>query len=673
MFNPGLSHGESLTLKFTVGRKKKEVKVTKKGDRLWINFKYNKKILEEIKTVFGNRKWHGYEDPPIKQWSIADSQHNWFQLLFLSGQGVYDKYDKSLPEFVPPRQLYIKGEPVSPYDHQLEMASHFLTRHYSIFACEMGTGKTLAAMMAMETTGITNWIWVGPRSALTAVKLEFAKWDSPLKPLFITYASLKKYLEEWPTGKKAPRGVIFDESSRLKNHGAQRSQAAMHLATSIRNEHREDGYVCLMSGSPAPKSPVDWWHQCEVAMPGFIKEGTVGQFKNRLAIIEEAENPITGGIYPSLVAWLDDENKCNKCGLYSDDILHHIDYIAMGSGHTYEKSVNEVAYLYKRMQGLVLVKFKKDCLDLPDKQYRIIKCKPTRSMIRATKLIAAKSSSVIKCLTLMRELSDGFQYVETPDGTEECPLCKGTRVNVQYEYIGPEKTWDFLKSINVENLDIYESPERVILEPHEYPELYKEQAMACPTCKGNGQVTKYVRTSEQVKCPKENVLKDLLDEHDDVGRIVIYAGFTGSVERCIDIVKSRQWDYIRFDGKGCSSSISGNQEDLLRIFQDGQSDHPRIAFIGQAGAAGMGLTLTASPSIVYYSNDFNSESRIQSEDRIHRPGMDINRGATIIDIFHLPSDKYVYDNLKKKKRLQDLSLGELSILISNQTDEERVT
>ena len=79
----------------------------------------------------------------------------------------------------------------------------------------------------------------------------------------------------------------------------------------------------------------------------------------------------------------------------------------------------------------------------------------------------------------------------------------------------------------------------------------------------------------------------------------------------------------------------------------------------------MGITLTASPTICYYSNDFNAESRIQSEDRIHRPGMDVNLGATIIDLIHLPSDLLVLKNLQKKRDLQGLTLGEMKQAIRN--------
>ena len=66
----------------------------------------------------------------------------------------------------------------------------------------------------------------------------------------------------------------------------------------------------------------------------------------------------------------------------------------------------------------------------------------------------------------------------------------------------------------------------------------------------------------------------------------------------------------------------------------------------------MALTLTASPTELFYSNDFNGEARFQAEDRFHRAGMDKNRGATIIDFVHLPSDQLVLDNLQKKKDLQ---------------------
>ena len=72
-----------------------------------------------------------------------------------------------------------------------------------------------------------------------------------------------------------------------------------------------------------------------------------------------------------------------------------------------------------------------------------------------------------------------------------------------------------------------------------------------------------------------------------------------------------------------------------------------------------------SPGAVFYSNSFSGEDRMQAEDRIHRIGMDENRGATIYDLIHLGTDDLVLQNLMKKKRLQDLTLGELDSLLES--------
>ncbi len=87
--------------------------------------------------------------------------------------------------------------------------------------------------------------------------------------------------------------------------------------------------------------------------------------------------------------------------------------------------------------------------------------------------------------------------------------------------------------------------------------------------------------------------------------------------------------------------------------------HDKICFVGNAKAGGMALTLTASPSEIFYSNGFDGEARFQAEDRFHRPGADHNRGCTIYDYICLPSDLLVLNNLKKKRKLQDMSLGEV--------------
>jgi hypothetical protein len=287
------------------------------------------------------------------------------------------------------------------------------------------------------------------------------------------------------------------------------------------------------------------------------------------------------------------------------------------------------------MGGLVIVKLKKNCLDLPDKIYRIIECKPKPATMRAASLIAQTSKTTIQALTLSRELSDGFQYVDIVGGKEKCPLCQGSK--------------KFADKQEVEN-------------------QYRDIIVDCPYCLGTGEADKIIREARQVECPKEDVLKDILDEHYDIGRLVTYASFTGAVDRVVQVSLSEKWDVIRVDGRGwkffSSDKTCPEKPDFLSMFQDELDKYPRINFVGQAGAAGSGHTLTASPTIFYYSNDFDADHRIQSEDRIHRIGMDVNRGATIIDVFHLPTDRLVYENLKKKRQLQSLSLGDIQTCLA---------
>ncbi len=564
----------------------------------------------------------------------------------MMGANPYSHYDKPLIDFKPTRPVY---------DHQLDLIRHALTYHYCIWASEMGTGKTLSAIEVMEASGITKWFYVAPKSALAAVRLEFEKWESKIKPAFFTYEQLRSALENWPGGQKPPGGIILDEVSRCKNPAAKRTQAAQHIANAIRDEFGWDGFMISMSGAPAPKSPLDWWSLCEIAMPGFLREGNQEKFRERLAIMSQGQSD-SGQIFQKLVTWRDDSKKCNTCGKASDAFEHDL---INPSCHAFGASENEVTKLYKRMIGVVNVKRKADCLDLPEKQYRIIRCTPTLELINAAKLLAARNESTIKTLTLLRELSDGFQYQMEDIGKETCPCCDGKRTLLDWVYVGSDEEYE---SVQEKQFNGQPIPDGV----------FEKREKACAYCDGTGESIRYQREAIQVPTAKEDALDDIIDQHNDIGRLVCYAGFTGSVDRCVQIFIKNQWSTIRVDGRGWQSDLGSDPMDLLRIFMYKQETHPRVAFIAQPGAGGMGLNLTASPSIVYFSNDFNGESRSQSEDRIHRLGMDKNRGATIYDIINLPTDEKVLKNLKEKKRLESLTLGEFRESLNTYSEVSRL-
>lgn len=636
-------------VKFRVGNYLIPVVLEEKGSRIFCHFSYNKILIDEIRCMQG-AKYHGFdEDNPQKVWSIANSLRNQFQLERLTGGNPYANYDKPLIDFTPTRPLR---------KHQVEMCQHGLTYHYCIYGCEMGTGKTLAAIETIERAIMDlkkDQIWyISTKGGLRAVKRELIKWDAKFYPnKLLTYQGLTKVMKELEPGTPAPRIVVFDESSKIKTPTAQCSQAAMNLASAVRTEWGVNGFVILMTGTPAPKNPTDWWHQVEVTCPGFTKEGDINKFRANLSIIENRES-ITGGVYPHLVTWKDSTDKCAKCGGLVIDNCHMQPMDE--KYHPFIPCVNEVERLYRRLKGLVIVRLKKDCLDLPEKQYQILEVNPLADTLRVAKIIKQTSPRVITALTLLRELSDGFQYSEKSTGEKlVCPNCKG---NKQILMPTPVTTIDPLTPFETQT------------------KSFKEELMDCDYCGGSGEVSQMERTTDYVNTPKDDVFIDLLDEHEDGGRFIVWGGFQGTINKLSKIAMQEGWCVLRVDGRGFFGFNPQGQaiqsDELLDAmdlshpkYGDLLDKYPKVCYVGHPRAGGMALTLTASPTELFYSNDFSGEARFQAEDRFHRDGMDLNRGATIIDIIHLPSDRLVLENLKKKRKLQDMSMGELSSIFGD--------
>jgi len=619
-----------------VGRKiKSPATIRFDKDRIWF-VKSPFSLKDEIKAMKGS-KWHGFSDPPIKMWSIFDCERNHFQLQWLTGKNPYEWWDQPLNEHEYERPLR---------SYQELMSNHMLTYHYCIIAGEMGLGKTLSAIECIEKSGKKNWWWIGPKSGLKAVEREFHKWglDSDINLTVMTYEKLRNVMtHDWTKDTIPPDGVFFDESSRLKNSGAKRTIAAQLLADVIRDAYGKEGYVVLMSGTPSPKSPIDWWAQAEIAWPGFLREGDAKAFERRMGIFIEKSD----GVHKFLerVTWLDDEEKCKHCGDYANADQHNSDICAEDM-HKYEPSFNEVGYLCERLKGLVLVLHKKDCIDLPDKQYRQIVCDPTPTIQRVARALVKVAPNVITGLTWLRELSDGFQYQDEVDGTQPCPVCEDGTVEIWIDPDDSERKFEMTD----------------MLDP-EYVTTLKKQQVQCSCCKGKQEVPKTVRTVKEVPCPKDEAIEQLLEENEEQGRLVIFAGFTGSLDRIVKLCLKQHWAVVRVDGRGWYTfDHEGNnvtrQYEPLDYWADVER-FPRVTFVAHPKSGGLSLTLTEARMVVYFSNDFNPESRSHSEDRIHRIGMDENKGATIVDIIHLPTDARVLSILRDNRRLELITLGDI--------------
>jgi SNF2 family DNA or RNA helicase len=96
-----------------------------------------------------------------------------------------------------------------------------------------------------------------------------------------------------------------------------------------------------------------------------------------------------------------------------------------------------------------------------------------------------------------------------------------------------------------------------------------------------------------------------------------------------------------------------------------QNDPNIKYFIGQPQSGGIGLTLTAADYAIYYSNSFDLETRLQSEDRCHRIGTTNN--VTYIDIETKGTiDSKIISALRDKKNLADaITKDPRSVFLNN--------
>lgn len=113
------------------------------------------------------------------------------------------------------------------------------------------------------------------------------------------------------------------------------------------------------------------------------------------------------------------------------------------------------------------------------------------------------------------------------------------------------------------------------------------------------------------------LVADALAEDPSV-HLLVWSRYRAELDRAATVV-AEKFPALRV------GRIQGGQGETERrqVVQDFQaldeSDTPFILF-GNPQAGGLGLTLTAAHRVIYLSNDFNLVTRLQSEDRVHRPG-----------------------------------------------------
>ena len=181
--------------------------------------------------------------------------------------------------------------------------------------------------------------------------------------------------------------------------------------------------------------------------------------------------------------------------------------------------------------------------------------------------------------------------------------------------------------------------------PHVLTQLMRLHQITCGHLKND---------DETITEIKNNRLKELLNLLEEVeGKVIIWANYIYDIK---NIVKAISDEYGPESIVEYYGNISAEQRQKnIEKFQDPNSK--ARFFIGNPQTGGYGITLTAANTVIYYSNGYDLEKRLQSEDRAHRIGQ--NKSVTYIDLIApKPVDEKIVKALRKKMNIANEIMDE---------------
>jgi len=158
----------------------------------------------------------------------------------------------------------------------------------------------------------------------------------------------------------------------------------------------------------------------------------------------------------------------------------------------------------------------------------------------------------------------------------------------------------------------------------------------------------------EIQALDNNRLKELLEITDELqGKAIIWASYTHDIQQISQALRDRFGPEAVATYYGATPQ--DDRQEIVNKFQD--KDSPLRFFVGQPRTGGYGITLTAANTMIYYSNSYDLEIRLQSEDRAHRIGQ--KNKVTYIDLVSPGTiDEKILEALRGKIDLAGKVLGE---------------
>ena len=411
------------------------------------------------------------------------------------------------------------------------------------------------------------------------------------------FSTKTRYLDyvEWANSHKTM--LVLDEATRIKNPKAIRSQRLLYEFNTVVKRGKtilssvpKTVARAILTGTPVTNGPFDVWSMFEFLRPGYFGVNWYG-FQNKYGLFHAIQvNGRTIRILINEQAW----NDIKACTSY--EMANALHGVSLGTYDTimmqdhYEGPFRNVEQLKNKMLEIAMFVKIEDCIDMPARSYN-------------RKLLDMSSEQA----RVYRELE---KYYLT--------LYKGEKVEAKSK------------------LTVYIRLQQIASGFVSSEQLPEEEQEDPPPNK----ITWFD------ELPKISQLLVDIDEiigstDNPSGQVIIVCHFSAEAERIFDTLEK--------EGYKCCLQTGWKKVGTLEAFKQGKYS----ILVANIRVISMGFNLQEKcHHMIFYSNTFSLEDRIQVEARIYRAGQQ-NKCIYLDYVMKDTIDMKIYAALKQKKQLAD--------------------
>jgi len=255
--------------------------------------------------------------------------------------------------------------------------------------------------------------------------------------------------------------------------------------------------------------------------------------------------------------------------------------------------------------------------------------------------VRGRSIQVVKKFVNLGELSETLKNFSYRVLKEDCLDLPPKNWIKRHISLTPDqfKVYDQMKKQAVAHLNGKASSTMTVL-----TQLMRLQQITC------GHFVANDGSTQEIKSNRINELMDVLSEIE--GKVIIWGHWQKDINNIIKAIVDEYGPGSVVDYYGLTPQE--DRQDNIRQFQN----NPECRFIvGTPQTGGYGITLTQANTVVYFSNGYDLEKRLQSEDRAHRIGQ--KKNVTYVDIICEDTvDEKIVKALRDKINIASQVLGE---------------